>query len=64
MDGNWPDGRDGLPQFEYRTRSFTLKCHALSLRVINLLETRLGTEKGSFDRAVMRTGKLPLTQGL
>merc|ERR1712194_591333 len=36
MDGKWPDSREGLPQFEDRTRSFTAKCHALSLRVVGL----------------------------
>jgi isopenicillin N synthase-like dioxygenase len=50
MDGKWPDAREGLSQFECRTRSFTAKCHALSLRVVGLLEARLGMEPGAFAK--------------
>merc|ERR1711879_606952 len=50
MEGTWPDARDGMPQFEDRTRSFTAKCHALSLRVLGFLEGRLGMAAGAFDR--------------
>jgi isopenicillin N synthase-like dioxygenase len=46
MDGRWPN----LPRFEERTRSFTMKCHALSLRVMGLLEKRLGMVPGYLAR--------------
>jgi len=51
MDGFWPHGRDGLSDFEERTRAFTEKCHALSLRVVGMLETTLNMAPGTFSRS-------------
>merc|ERR1712151_307049 len=50
MDGMWPDTLDGLPEFETRTRSLMAKCHDLSLRVVGMLEAKLGMEPGFFAR--------------
>jgi len=50
MDGMWPNTLDGLPEFETRTRSFMAKCHHLSLRVVGMLEVKLGMEPGFFAR--------------
>jgi isopenicillin N synthase-like dioxygenase len=50
MDGTWPSASEGLPDFENRTRAFIARCHALSLRVVGLLERKLGMERGTFSR--------------
>jgi len=50
VDGKWPDAREGLPHFEERTRSFTARCHTLSLRVVSVLEAKLGMVPGTFSR--------------
>merc|ERR1712137_554412 len=51
MAGFWPDGRDGVPDFEERTHAFTEKCHALSLRIMGMLETTLSMAPGTFSRS-------------
>lgn len=50
MAGKWPNALDGLPDFEERTRTFTTRCHALSLRVVGMLENMLGISPGTFSR--------------
>lgn len=50
MDSFWPDAREGLPEFEARTRAFTEKCYALSLRVVSMLEVALDVPSGTFSR--------------
>lgn len=50
MNDMWPSDIDGLPEFEARSRAFMASCHALSLRVLGLLEHALGMEPGTFSR--------------